>query len=101
MNKEYIEIKGVKFEKSKGCFFEFKKGCLITPMYKYGKIACILVTDKENGKTFYVESNTRILQFVNTNSIQSMKLPQGISYFINGESIMKVLTTWILIQQKK
>lgn len=98
MDKEYIEVKGIKFEKQDGWKFIFPKGCLITPIYKRNKIERVLVTDRINGKTFYIESNTNQLQFINVN-VSSMKIPQGISYLIETSCTMKVLDTWILIQE--
>lgn len=98
MDKEYIEIKGVKFEKSEKWNFEFKKGCLITPIYKRNKIVRVLVTDRINGNTFYVDCNTNKLQFIDV-SVSSIKIPQGISYLIETSCTMTVLNTWILIQE--
>lgn len=98
MEKEYIKIKGVKFEKRYDWQFIFPKGCLITPIYKRNKIVRVLVTDREDGYIFYVESNTNQLQFINVD-VTSMKIPQGISYLIETGCIMKVLNTWILIQE--
>lgn len=98
MDKEYIEIKGVKFEKCINWIFKFSKGCLITPIYKRNKIVRVLVTDREDGYVFYVESNTNQLQFINVD-VTSMKIPQGISYLIETSCTMTVLNTWILIQE--
>lgn len=100
MDKEYIEIKGVKFEKQYSWLFRFSKGCLITPIYKRNKIVRILVTDREDGYTFYVESNTNQLEFINVD-VTSMKIPQGISYLIETRCYMEVLNTWILIKKMK
>lgn len=97
MDKEYIEVKGIKFEKQDGWKFIFPKGCLITPIYKRNKIERVLVTDRINGKTFYIESNTNQLQFIDVD-VLSVKISQGISYFIEADCIMQVLNTWILIQ---
>lgn len=98
MDKEYIEVKGIKFEKCTEYSFRFLKGCLITPIYKRNKIERLLVTDRINGKTFYIESNTNQLQFINVD-VTSMKIPQGISYLIETRCYMEVLNIWILIQE--
>lgn len=97
MDKEYIEVKGIKFEKRDDWQFIFPKGCLITPIYKRNKIVRVLVTNRKNRDVFYIESNTNKLQFINVD-VSSMKIPQGISCFIETGCIMKVLNTWILIQ---
>ena len=98
MNKEYIEVKGIKFEKRDGWFFKFPKGCLITPIYKRNKIIRLLVTDRLDRNVFYIESNTNLLQFINID-VSSMKIPQGISYLIESKCIMQVLNSNILIQE--
>lgn len=98
MDKEYIEVKGIKFEKCTEYSFRFLKGCLITPIYKRNKIERLLVTDRINGKTFYIESNTNQLQFINVD-VTSMKIPQGISYLIETRCYMEVLNIWILIKK--
>lgn len=100
MDKEYIEVKGIKFEKCTEYSFRFLKGCLITPIYKRNKIERLLVTDRINGKTFYIESNTNQLQFINVD-VTSMKILQGISYLIETRCYMEVLNTWILIKKMK
>lgn len=98
MDKEYIEVKGIKFEKRYDWQFIFPKGCLITPIYKRNKIVRVLVTNRKNRNVFYVESNTNKLEFINVD-VTSMKIPQGISYLIETGCIMKVLNTCILIQE--
>lgn len=100
MDKEYIEVKGIKFEKQKEWLFELIRGCLITPIYKRDKIVRILVTDRTNGNTFYVDCNTNKLQFIDM-SVSSIKRPQGISYLIETRCYMEVLNTWILIKKMK
>lgn len=100
MDKEYIEVKGIKFEKCTEYSFRFLKGCLITPIYKRNKIVRILVTDIEDGYTFYVESNTNKLEFINVD-VTSIKILQGISYLIETRCYMEVLNTWILIKKMK
>ena len=79
MDKEYIEVKGIKFEKR-------------------NKIVRVLVTNRKNRDVFYIESNTNQLQFINVD-VSSMKIPQGISYLIENSCVMKVLDTWVLIQE--
>lgn len=78
--------------------FIFPKGCLITPIYKRNKIVRVLVTNRKNRDVFYIESNTNQLQFINVD-VSSMKIPQGISYLIENSCVMKVLNTWVLIQE--
>lgn len=78
--------------------FIFLKGCLITPIYKRNKIVRVLVTNRKNRDVFYIESNTNQLQFINVD-VSSMKIPQGISYLIENSCVMKVLNTWVLIQE--
>lgn len=41
---------------------------------------------------------TNQLQFINVD-VSSMKIPQGISYLIENSCVMKVLNTWVLIQE--
>lgn len=78
--------------------FIFPEGCLITPIYKRNKIVRVLVTNRKNRDVFYIESNTNQLQFINVD-VSSMKIPQGISYLIENSCVMKVLNTWVLIQE--
>lgn len=52
MDKEYIEVKGIKFEKRYDWQFIFPKGCLITPIYKRNKIVRVLVTNRKKQKCF-------------------------------------------------
>lgn len=98
MDKEYIEVKGIKFEKRDDWQFIFPKGCLITPIYKRNKIVRVLVTNRKNRDVFYIESNTNQLQFINVD-VSSMKIPQGISYLIENKCLMQALNTCILIQE--
>lgn len=100
MDKEYIEVKGIKFEKRDDWQFIFPKGCLITPIYKRNKIVRVLVTNRKNRNVFYVESNTNKLEFINVD-VTSMKILQGISYLIETRCYMEVLNTWILIKKNE
>lgn len=95
MEKEFITDHKVKFEKETGFKFHFPFGCLVTPIWKRGYIVRVLVSDKGNGRAFYVDTKTK--NMVIDKSCFIRHLPQGITYITCGTTTLLLLNTWIRI----
>lgn len=95
---DFIEVKGVTFQKCNEWNLSLRKGNLVTPIWERKRCVRLLITRAENGQTIYVESDSRNLYI--PISVNVYRLPQGVTYVLNEDCLLSVLTTMISFYSK-
>lgn len=90
---DLIEVKGVTFHKYNEWHFHLKKGDLVTPIWKRKKCVRLLITRAETGQAIFVDTNNADLYI--PISVNIVRLPQGVTYVLNEDCYLNVLTTMI------
>lgn len=97
MEKEFIIDHKVRFGKETGFYYIFPLGCLITPIWKRGRIIRLLVTDRSDGKTFYVDVVAKYMTIETFCNV--CHLQQGGTYVVDDASTLMILTNLIVISK--
>lgn len=95
---DFIVVKGVTFQKCNEWELYLKNRDLVTPIWNRQKCVRLLITRAENGKTIYVESDSRNLYI--PISVNVYRLPQGVTYVLNEDCLLSVLNTMISLINK-
>lgn len=88
-----ITIKKVVFKHCDTWKLDLCQNDIITPIWKRGKCVRLLITRKKTGEAIYVETNTRKLYI--PVSINVLYTPHGITYQLNEDAHLSILTTMI------
>lgn len=93
-----ITIKKVVFKYCNEWNLDLKQYDIITPIWKYGKCVRLLITRRKTGEAIYLEANTRKLYI--PVSISVLHTPHGITYQLNEDAHLSILTTMISLINK-
>lgn len=88
-----VVVKGVTFQKYNEWNLYLKKGDLVTPIWSRKKCVRLLITRAETGTAIFVESYSDNIYM--PISINVYRLPQGITYVLNEDCRLTVLTSMI------
>lgn len=88
-----IVVKGVTFKKSDKWKLYLKKGDLVTPIWNRKKCVRLLITRAETGEAIYVDAYSNNLYIPIRVSVY--RLPQGVTYVLNEDCLLTVLTSMI------
>lgn len=88
-----ITIKKVVFKHCDAWKLDLCQNDIITPIWKRSKCVRLLITRKKTGEAIYVETNTRKLYI--PVSINVLYAPHGITYQLNEDAHLSILTTMI------
>lgn len=88
-----IVVKGVTFQKYNEWNLYLKKGDLVTPIWSREKCVRLLITRAETGEAIYVDAYSNNLYIPIRVSVY--RLPQGVTYILNEDCYLSVLTTMI------
>lgn len=91
---DFIEVKGVTFQRCNEWNLALRKGDLVTPIWKRKKIIRLLITRVETGESMFVESYSDNLYI--PISVNVYRLPQGVTYVFNEDCHLSALTTMIV-----
>lgn len=90
---EAINIKGVVFQPFVSFHVCLRRNDIITPIWKYGKCVRLLITRRDTGQSFYIDTNTRELYFdIPVNVIYT---PHGVTYLLLKDVWFDNLSTQI------
>lgn len=90
---DLIVVKGVTFQKYNEWNLYLKKGDLVTPIWNRKKCVRLLITRVKTGQALYVDSHSDNLYI--SISVNVYRLPQGVTYVLNEDCHLSVLTTMI------
>lgn len=94
---DFIEVKGVTFQKCNEWHLYLKKGDLVTPIWKRKKCVRLLITRAEIGQAIFVDANSNNLYM--PISVNIVRLSQGVTYILNEGSYLSVLNTMIAFHE--
>lgn len=90
---DLIVVKGVTFKKCDEWTLYLKKGDLVTPIWNRKRCVRLLITRADTGGAIYVDSYSNNLYI--PVSVSVYRLPQGVTYVLNEDCYLSVLTTMI------
>lgn len=90
---DFIEVKGVTFQRCNDRDLNLRLGDLVTPIWKRKKCVRLLITRAKTGQAIFVESYSDNLYM--PISVNAYRLPQGVTYVLNEDCLLSVLTTMI------
>lgn len=96
---DFIVAKGVAFQKCNEWELQLNTGDLVTPIWSRNKCVRLLITRAKTGKSLFVEADAHCLNIAI--SVNTYKLPQGITYLLNDDCRLSVLTTMISFIKNK
>lgn len=90
---DFIEVKGVTFQKCNEWNLDLRKGDLVTPVWKRKRCVRLFITRAKTGQAIFVEAYSNNLYM--PISVNAYRLPQGVTYVLNEDCLLSVLTTMI------
>lgn len=90
---DFIEVKGVTFQRCNDRDLNLRLGDLVTPVWKRKKCVRLLITRSETGETIFVDTNNRDLYI--PISINIVRISQGVTYVLNEDCYLRVQTVMI------
>lgn len=96
---DFIVVKGVTFQKCNEWNLYLKKGDLVTPIWNRKMCIRLLITRAETGQAVYINSYSKNIYI--PISVNVYRLPQGVTYVLNEDCHLSVLTTMISFFKNK
>lgn len=96
---DFIVVKGVAFQKCDEWELQLNIGDLVTPIWSRNKCVRLLITRAKTGKSLFIEADSHCLNIAI--SVNIYKLPQGITYLLNEDCHLNVLTTMVSFHSLK
>lgn len=94
-----IIIKKVEFKHCNEWNLDLHQYDIITPIWKRGKCVRMLITRARTGEAVYMEANARKIYI--SVSISVFYTPHGITYQLNENAHLSILTTMISLIKRK